>query len=78
MIGVCEALLYAYKAGLDLDKVMQSVASGAAGSWSLSNLAPRMIANDFAPGFFVEHFVKDMGIVTGAVGLGFGLAHAAH
>ncbi len=62
MVGVCEGLLYAYKAGLDLEKVMQSVASGAAGSWSLSNLAPRMIANNFAPGFFVEHFVKDMGI----------------
>ena len=62
MVGVCEGLLYAYKAGLDLERVMQSVASGAAGSWSLSNLAPRMIANNFAPGFFVEHFIKDMGI----------------
>ena len=62
MIGVCEGLLYAYKAGLDLDTVMQSVASGAAGSWSLSNLGPRIIANDFAPGFFVEHFIKDLGI----------------
>ena len=62
MIGVCEALLYAYKAGLDLETVMQSVASGAAGSWSLSNLGPRIIANNFAPGFFVEHFIKDMGI----------------
>lgn len=62
MIGVCEALLYAYKAGLDLETVMQSVASGAAGSWSLSNLGPRIINNNFDPGFFVEHFVKDMGI----------------
>lgn len=62
MIGVCEALLYGYKAGLDLDSVMQSVASGAAGSWSLSNLAPRIIAGNFDPGFFVEHFIKDMGI----------------
>jgi 3-hydroxyisobutyrate dehydrogenase len=62
MIGVCEALLYAYKAGLDLGAVMQSVASGAAGSWSLSNLGTRIIANDFAAGFFVEHFVKDLGI----------------
>jgi 3-hydroxyisobutyrate dehydrogenase len=62
MIGVCEALLYAYKAGLDLDAVLQSVASGAAGSWSLSNLAPRIIQNNFDPGFFVEHFIKDMGI----------------
>jgi 3-hydroxyisobutyrate dehydrogenase len=62
MIGVCEALLYAHKAGLDLDAVMQSVASGAAGSWSLSNLGPRIIKNNFDPGFFVEHFIKDMGI----------------
>ncbi len=62
MIGVCEALLYAYRAGLDLEKVMESVASGAAGSWSLSNLGPRIIAGNFDPGFFVEHFVKDMGI----------------
>ncbi|APW59608.1 NAD(P)-dependent oxidoreductase [Paludisphaera borealis] len=62
MIGVCEALLYGYKAGLDLETVMQSVASGAAGSWSLSNLGPRMIADNFEPGFFVEHFLKDMGI----------------
>lgn len=62
MIGVCEALLYAYKSGLDLQRVMESVASGAAGSWSLSNLGPRIINNNFDPGFFVEHFVKDMGI----------------
>jgi 3-hydroxyisobutyrate dehydrogenase len=62
MIGVCEALLYGYKAGLDLETVMQSVGSGAAGSWSLSNLGTRMMANNFDPGFFVEHFIKDMGI----------------
>jgi 3-hydroxyisobutyrate dehydrogenase len=62
MIGVCEALLYGYRAGLDLEVVMQSVASGAAGSWSLSNLGPRIIAGNFDPGFFVEHFIKDMGI----------------
>jgi 3-hydroxyisobutyrate dehydrogenase len=62
MIGVCEALLYGHRAGLDLETVMQSVASGAAGSWSLSNLGPRIIANNFDPGFFVEHFIKDMGI----------------
>jgi 3-hydroxyisobutyrate dehydrogenase len=62
MIGVCEGLLYAYKAGLDLETVMQSVASGAAGSWSLSNLGTRIINNNFDPGFFVEHFIKDMGI----------------
>jgi 3-hydroxyisobutyrate dehydrogenase len=62
MVGVCEALLYAYRAGLDLETVLQSVAGGAAGSWSLSNLGPRIIANSFAPGFLVEHFIKDMGI----------------
>jgi 3-hydroxyisobutyrate dehydrogenase len=62
MIGVCEALLYGYKAGLNLETVMQSVSSGAAGSWSLSNYGPRMMANNFDPGFAVEHFIKDMGI----------------
>lgn len=62
MIGVCEALLYGYRAGLDLETVLASVGSGAAGSWSLSNLGPRIIGNRFEPGFFVEHFIKDMGI----------------
>jgi len=62
MIGVCEALLYGHQAGLDLDRVLESVASGAAGSWSLSNYGPRMIAGNFEPGFFVEHFLKDVGI----------------
>ena len=62
MIGVCEALLYAHRAALDLNSVLQSVGSGAAGSWSLTNLGPRIIANNFDPGFFVEHFIKDMGI----------------
>ncbi len=62
MVGVCEALLYAHKAGLDLDTVLESVSSGAAGSFSLSNLAPRIIKNDFSPGFYVEHFIKDMSI----------------
>jgi 3-hydroxyisobutyrate dehydrogenase len=62
MIGVCEALLYGYRAGLDLNTVLQSVSPGAAGSWSLSNLGPRIISGNFAPGFLVEHFIKDMGI----------------
>jgi 3-hydroxyisobutyrate dehydrogenase len=62
MIGVCEALLYGFKAGLNLETVLESVASGAAGSWSLSNYGPRIIAGNFDPGFFVEHFIKDMGI----------------
>jgi 3-hydroxyisobutyrate dehydrogenase len=62
MIAVCEAMLYAHKIGLDLPTVLKSVASGGAASWALSNLAPRMIENDFDPGFFVEHFIKDMRI----------------
>jgi 3-hydroxyisobutyrate dehydrogenase len=62
MIGVCEALLYAHRAGLNLEQVLRSVSSGAAGSWSLTNYAPRMLRGDFEPGFYVEHFVKDMGI----------------
>jgi 3-hydroxyisobutyrate dehydrogenase len=62
MVGVCEALLYAHAAGLDPERVLASVGSGAAGSWSLSNLAPRILEGDFEPGFYVEHFVKDMGI----------------
>ncbi|QDV35228.1 NAD(P)-dependent oxidoreductase [Tautonia plasticadhaerens] len=62
MIGVCEALLYGHKAGLDLGTVLKSVGSGAAGSWSLNNLGPRIIKGDFDPGFYVEHFIKDMGI----------------
>ena len=62
MIGVCEALLYAYKAGLDLENVLASVSTGAAGSWSLSNYGPRILKGDYAPGFYVEHFIKDMGL----------------
>jgi hypothetical protein len=60
--GAHEALLFGYKAGLDLETVMKSVSTGAAGSWSLSNLGPRIMADNFDPGFFVEHFIKDMGI----------------
>lgn len=62
MVGVCEALAYAKTAGLEADKVLASIATGAAGSWSLSNLGPRMLAGNFAPGFYVKHFVKDMTI----------------
>ncbi len=62
MIGVCEGLLYAQKAGLDPMKVLEAVSSGAAGSWAVSNLAPRIVKGDFEPGFYVEHFLKDMGI----------------
>jgi 3-hydroxyisobutyrate dehydrogenase len=62
MIGVCEALLYGFKAGLDMNNVLKSVGTGAAGSKALEVLAPRMLKGDFEPGFFVEHFIKDMGI----------------
>jgi 3-hydroxyisobutyrate dehydrogenase len=62
MIGVCEALVYAEKSGLDPETVLQSISTGAAGSWSLSNLAPRIIKGNFEPGFFIKHFIKDMGI----------------
>lgn len=62
MMGVCEAIAYAEKCGLDAQKVLDVISTGAAGSWSLSNLAPRMLKNDFAPGFFVKHFIKDMKI----------------
>jgi 3-hydroxyisobutyrate dehydrogenase len=62
MIGVCEGLLYARRAGLDPERVLRSVGVGAAGSWSVANLAPRILRGDFAPGFFVEHFIKDLGI----------------
>ncbi|WNR42643.1 NAD(P)-dependent oxidoreductase [Paenibacillus roseipurpureus] len=62
MMGVVEALVYAKKAGLNPSTVLQSIETGAAGSWSLSNLGPRMIADNFAPGFYVKHFIKDMKI----------------
>ncbi|TCT18282.1 3-hydroxyisobutyrate dehydrogenase [Melghiribacillus thermohalophilus] len=62
MVGVCEALVYAKKSGLDPEMVLKSISTGAAGSWSLSNLAPRMLKGDFEPGFYVKHFIKDMGI----------------
>jgi 3-hydroxyisobutyrate dehydrogenase len=62
MIGVCEALLYGQKAGLDLPTMLSSISGGAAGCWTLNNLAPRIIDRNFDPGFFVEHFIKDMNI----------------
>ena len=74
MIGVCEALLYGYKAGLDPARMLAAVQGGAAGSWSLTTYAPRMLARDFAPGFMVEHFLKDLGIALAeAKGLGLAL-----
>jgi 3-hydroxyisobutyrate dehydrogenase len=68
MIGVCECLLYGYKAGLDLEAMLRSVSSGAAACWSLTNLAPRVLKRNFDPGFFVEHFIKDMGIALDEAG----------
>jgi 3-hydroxyisobutyrate dehydrogenase len=62
MVAVCESLLYAYRQSLDIDGVLASVSSGAANSWALSNLAPRIVSGDFAPGFYVDHLVKDLGI----------------
>jgi len=62
MIGVCESLLYGFMAGLDLPTMLNSIQGGAAKCWSLDNLAPRILRRDFDPGFFVEHFIKDMGI----------------
>ena len=62
MIGVCESLLYGYRAGLDLSTMLKSISGGAAACWTLNNLAPRIVQRDFEPGFYVEHFVKDMGI----------------
>ena len=62
MIGVCESLLYGHKAGLDLETMLSSISGGAAACWTLDNLAPRVLKRNFDPGFFVEHFIKDMGI----------------
>jgi 3-hydroxyisobutyrate dehydrogenase len=62
MIGVVESLLYAYKAGNDLNEVINVIGKGAAGCWSINNLGPRIVDNNFDPGFFIKHFIKDMGI----------------
>jgi len=62
MIGLVECLLYAWKAGIDLNEVIEAIGQGAAGSWSLLNYGPRIAKGDFNPGFFVKHFVKDMDI----------------
>ena len=62
MMGVAEAIVYAEKAGLDATEVLETISGGAAGSWSLSNLGPRMIKGDSAPGFYIKHFIKDMRI----------------
>lgn len=62
MIGLCEAVMYINKSGLDAEKVLDTISTGAAGSWSLDNYAPRMLVGDFAPGFAIKHYIKDMKI----------------
>lgn len=62
MIGVCESIAYGLKAGLTMEDVLKSITSGAAGSWSLSNLAPRILQGDLEPGFYIKHIIKDIGI----------------
>ena len=66
--GVCEAMTYAKKVGLDLQTMLDSISKGAAGSWQMSNMAPKMLKGDFTPGFFMKHFVKDMSIATEEAG----------
>ena len=62
MIGVCEALLYAHRAGLELERALDTISGGAAGSWSLTNYSPRILRGDLEPGFKIDHFLKDLGI----------------
>ena len=66
--GVCEALAYAERAGLDLDRLLASISKGAAGSWQMENLMPKMVRADYAPGFFLKHFIKDMKIALAQPG----------
>jgi 3-hydroxyisobutyrate dehydrogenase len=81
IIGVCESLLYAEKAGLDEQAVIDIVGKGAASSWCINTLGPRIVQGDFKPGFYVEHYIKDMGIAlreAAAMGLalpGLALVH---
>lgn len=62
MIGVVESLLYAHRAGMDANRVIDVIGKGAAGSWAINNLGRRIADGDFSPGFYIKHFVKDMGI----------------
>ena len=62
MVGVCECLLYAHKAGVDLETMLQSIRGGAAACWSLDNYAPRILKRNFDPGFLVDHFIKDLSL----------------
>lgn len=60
--GMCEALIYARSVGLDVETMLESISKGAAGSWQMSNMAPRILSDDFEPGFFIKHYIKDMKI----------------
>ncbi|WP_312682694.1 NAD(P)-dependent oxidoreductase [Lactococcus taiwanensis] len=62
MTGMTELLVYAQKAGLDLEKVLTTVGGGSGATWSLANYAPRILREDYSAGFFVKHFIKDLGI----------------
>ncbi|MFP4178673.1 MAG: NAD(P)-dependent oxidoreductase [Spirochaetaceae bacterium] len=62
MIGVVESLIYTYKAGMDMNEVIDVIGKGAASSWSINNLGTRIAAGNFDPGFYIKHFVKDMGV----------------
>ncbi|MBN2613994.1 MAG: NAD(P)-dependent oxidoreductase [Bacteroidales bacterium] len=81
MVGVCESLIYGFRAGLDMETMLKAIGGGAAACWTIDNLAPRITKGDFEPGFFVDHFIKDMGIALveaermGIVLPGLALAH---
>ena len=62
--GVCEAITYAKSTGLDIQTMLDSISKGAAGSWQMDNMAPRMLKGDFDPGFFIKHYIKDMNIAS--------------
>lgn len=60
--GVCEAMSYAKKEGLDVKTMLDTISTGAAGSWQMTNMGPRILKGDYEPGFFVKHYIKDMKI----------------
>lgn len=62
--GVCEAITYAKGAGLDVQTMLDSISEGAAGSWQMKNMAPRILQGDFKPGFYIKHFIKDMNLAV--------------
>ena len=68
MVAICEALLYADAAGLDLERALDTISGGAAGSWSLTNYTPRILRGDLEPGFKIDHFLKDLGIALAEAG----------